>query len=333
MDKEWVERKNKEYKKKFEKQRQSIMKEIQKMNFITEDEKKEVFDLLNQWKGSESFIVLSLSAVMSQKTELLKNLNLFELDHFEEDYYSMYLDSEPMEFEGDIIITDPCYIMKKKPEIGKYPFWKDYFSYEDEKQYPDYIKMTNEEIEERKEEDSHFEILMRIDPKAAYSSKQYKEENERYEKALENYREANLSDWELCNCGSKMEVLGIHNYITRDTLYGDWSCTTYNLDTKEPIGEFCADAGLVSVFLLDEVLKYNPDFDYHLNRLWTTTLIKNFKGTIQFVVKEIKGAFDETTEYYKKGETWIDYEVEVIGHGIDTVTGQPLNFVGNQTGL
>lgn len=33
------------------------------------------------------------------------------------------------------------------------------------------------------------------------------------------------------------------------------------------IGGFCADAGMVAVFLLDEVLKYNPNFDYHINRL------------------------------------------------------------------
>ena len=52
-----------------------------------------------------------------------------------------------------------------------------------------------------------------------------------------------------------MEVLGIKNYICRDTLYGDWSCTTYNSDTHEKLGEFCADSGMVGVYLLDEVLK------------------------------------------------------------------------------
>ena len=66
-------------------------------------------------------------------------------------------------------------------------------------------------------------------------------------------------DWSKCGYGDNMGRLGIKNYICRDTIYGDWSCTTFNSDTKEPIGEFCADAGLVAVFLLDEVLKYNPD--------------------------------------------------------------------------
>lgn len=50
------------------------------------------------------------------------------------------------------------------------------------------------------------------------------------------------------------------------------------------IGNFCADAGMVGVFLLDEVLKYNPDFNYHIKREWTTTLIKDFDGDINYYV-------------------------------------------------
>lgn len=30
-----------------------------------------------------------------------------------------------------------------------------------------------------------------------------------------------------------MEILGIHNYITESTIYGDWSCTTYKI-TEDP---------------------------------------------------------------------------------------------------
>ncbi len=118
-------------------------------------------------------------------------------------------------------------------------------------------------------------------------------------------------DWEACDCGDNMEVLGIENYICRGTIYGDWSCTTFNSDTNEEIGEFCADAGLVAVFLLDEVLKYNPDFDYHINRPWTTTLIKDFDGEVNFEV-----IYDEYGEP----------EVQVVGKG-------NINFVGKQTGL
>ena len=136
-----------------------------------------------------------------------------------------------------------------------------------------------------------------------------------------------------CGCGENMEVLGIRNYMTRDTLYGDWGCTVYNTDMEEEIGAFCADAGLVSVFLLDEVLKYNPDFDYHKEKDWTTTLIPDFKGTVQFVVEHQEGVYEDTTEYHKAGDRWEDYSVHVVGHGINKKTGEPINFRSTQTGL
>ena len=56
-----------------------------------------------------------------------------------------------------------------------------------------------------------------------------------------------------------------------------------SVDIKK-IGDFSADTGMVAVFLLDEVLKYNPDFDYHINKKWTTTLIKDFDGEINYYV-------------------------------------------------
>jgi len=127
------------------------------------------------------------------------------------------------------------------------------------------------------------------------------------------------NDWELCEYGENMEKLGIKTYLTRDTIYGDWSCATFNSDTHKPIGQFCADAGLVSVFLLDEVLKYNPDFDYHFNRPWTTTLIKDFDGEIEINIVGVE---------YKNEEGHIenDEEVRVIGKG-------NINFYTRQTGF
>ena len=130
--------------------------------------------------------------------------------------------------------------------------------------------------------------------------------------------------------GDNMAALGLTNYISESTRYGDWSCSTWSTPRKdveaqleelnalgrarwelmkqygedsvqakiyddkiadaslniEKIGYFCADAGMVAVFLLDEVLKYNPDFDYHINREWTTTLIKDFDGEINYYVDD-----------------------------------------------
>lgn len=158
-----------------------------------------------------------------------------------------------MEFKGDIIITDPCYIMRAEHH-GTKPITK--------------------------------------------------------------------NDWGACNYGQHMEVLGIQTYLSSGTIYGDWSCTTFNSDTGETLGEFCADAGMVSVFLLDEVLKYNPDFDYHIKRPWTTTLIKNFDGEITIELT----SFLLDNDCYDSEEDFYDEEIRVIGKG-------NINFYTTQTGL
>ena len=104
--------------------------------------------------------------------------------------------------------------------------------------------------------------------------------------------------------------------IIRNTIYGDWSCTTYKITekTRREIGKFCADAGLVAVCHLDEALEYNPDFDYHLARPWTTTIIRDFDGDVWFRVVD-------------------DKNVEVRGKGINTKTGKVFEFCTKQTGL
>lgn len=173
-----------------------------------------------------------------------------------------YLDSDPVHFDGDILITDPCYIMRTEHHGTK--------------------PLTD-------------------------------------------------NDWDACDYGEHMEVLGIAHFMTRDTLYGDWGCSVYNTDSKEKIGNFCADAGLVSVMSLGEVLKYNPDFDYHTERQWTSTVIPDFSGSIQFIVEHEEGVYEEDTQWWKAGDKWEDYSVHVVGHGINKKTGQPINFYSSQT--
>lgn len=121
--------------------------------------------------------------------------------------------------------------------------------------------------------------------------------------------------------GSGLSEYGFTNYIWDETIYGDWSCTTFKLkdeskdkdpseieedDIEDVIGEFCADAGLVGVFLLDEVLAFNPEFDYHTDRPWTTTLIRDFDGSVEYIVE--------------------DEEVFIKGTG-------NINFITRQTGM
>lgn len=145
-------------------------------------------------------------------------------------------------------------------------------------------------------------------------------------------------DWDKCSYGDHMEALGLKTFISRDTIYGDWSCTTFegDFDTAKEgddlkvLGEFCADGGMVAVFLLDEVLAYNPYFDYHINRSWTTTLIKDFHGDVSFKVVHHEGIYTEEDvkgcSYLKAGEKWEDDSVHVVGKG-------NINFFTSQTGF
>ena len=270
MNKEWIKAKEAENKIALEKEVQKAIDAINKSNLLSEEFKQRCINLLeNPTEDNLCILRYALELDVFLEIDIVKELEVYrnELKDVNVDnleyllYYtdlSDLLDSEPMEFDGDIIITDPCYVMRS---------------------------------------------------------------------------ESGRKDWYECECGYKMESLGIRHYMTRDTIYGDWSCTTYNSDTGEEIGRFCADAGLVSVFLLDEILKYNPDYNEHIKNPWAVTLIKNFKGTVQFVVKRTEGVYEDTTKYHKKGDTWTDDSVQVVGHGINKLTGEPINFVGKQSGF
>lgn len=188
-----------------------------------------------------------------------------------------------MYFKGTIVITDPCYIIKENPI--KYPNEKDFGL------------------------------------PASISSKPFKDystpEELAYKAALDYYYKESpkYDDWDKCDYGENMGVLGIHNYISEPTIYGDWSCTTYQtekepkellesilrvlndnlengeyeddelpiLDEGKAIGGFCA--GLVGVFLLDEILAYNPDWKSWIEEhSWCATIIE---GEVEYYIDKV----------------------------------------------
>lgn len=145
----------------------------------------------------------------------------------------------------------------------------------------------------------------------------------------------NDDDLEAYCSDHKLDRFGFEHYMERDTIFGDWECFVKDTDADKYIGEFRAETGRVSVTLLDEVMKYNPDFNSVIDvsplacstkdqsdsgEAEAAAVIYDFKGTVRFVVREY------SFEY--KGKNIIDHRVEVVGHGINKVTGKPLNFVG-----
>lgn len=165
-----------------------------------------------------------------------------------------YVDIGPYEFDGDIVITDPCYVIDRDAEGIDY-----------------------------------------YDTEALMKSGKFRQ--------------------------------GMSN----STLYGDWGCTTFDTKIEGKIyGEFGADSGMVCVLYLDDIKKVSPEgYEWLMNKessaSWSATIIRNFKGTVTFEIKE---------EHYEfEGEDCIDYVLEVIGHGIDKKTGEEINFKGTQTSL
>ena len=227
----------------------------------------------NSYESCSWKIFETISDFIKEK-EQLENYLEFHLFYLNDDILQETLDKiidninkkeekrmQKVHFKGDIIITDPCYIINKKLEEQGKPKFKDYISHEDIKDYDDY----NEHLME---------------------SKKYYEEYSKYRKAMNEWEMSAINFFDKTNGYDDFSILGFSSFLSHNTLYGDWSCTTFNSNTKEVLGEFCADSGMVGVFLLDEVLKHNPSFNYHIERPWTTTLIKDFDGDIQFIKKD-----------------------------------------------
>ena len=217
-------------------------------------------------------------------------------------------------FDGDIIITDPCYIVKSEdnPVMMEMVYWWDYYSkaYKQEdgtyylptdKDYPDAIQISRTEYNKRiyngDEEMCNIMNLVGLAEDIAmgregeplvWFSQQFKIEKDKFAEAEKAYRIATGDDWMRCEYGECMNVLGFKTWLTDDTHVGDWSCTVFRTDKSNPeeIGNFCADSGMVGVFLLDEVLKYNPKFNDHINNPEAVTWIKDFHGDVELCLAD-----------------------------------------------
>lgn len=107
----------------------------------------------------------------------------------------------------------------------------------------------------------------------------------------------------------------IKSGMCTDTLYGDWSCHVFDLNTEKPIGQFCADAGMVCVYPLDEPLLDQECVKKYIKNDKCATVIKDFTGDVSFV--RHAGKEDE----YGNND-WLTVE----GRG-------SVNFSGRQTGF
>jgi hypothetical protein len=153
-----------------------------------------------------------------------------------------------MKFKGDIIITDPAYIFDGEhleTDLEEFGFSTYLYS---STMYGDWSCMT---IKDSADTEMWLSKL-----------------KENYENFFKHHDSGDKSKEEA------------------DRIYEEYESRKEELLMKSnlSLGRFCADAGLVGVFLLDEVLEHNPEFDYHITKNWTTTLINNFDGDIDIKV-------------------------------------------------
>jgi hypothetical protein len=81
--------------------------------------------------------------------------------------------------------------------------------------------------------------------------------------------------------GDGIDKYGFTTYIWTATIYGDWSCSVVD-DYGDLLGNFCADSGMVGVFLLDEITKHNPDYNIESEiKNGSACRIENFNGNIE----------------------------------------------------
>ena len=121
----------------------------------------------------------------------------------------------------------------------------------------------------------------------------------------------------------------LKDFIQRDTIYGDWSCHVFDMNTKQVLGRFCADSGQVCVADLDEVNEHNARWTEQYNPDFATfgyTVIRDFDGDAWFEVRE-----EDYIDY--KGNPAVDYVVVACGKGRNFKTGEEIVFEGKQTGL
>lgn len=232
----------------------------------------------------------------------------------------MVEDSKPMEFHGDVVITDPFYLMNEKDPDEQYMFEvlepkkEEYFTYKCIRDYPDYKEVAP--------------------GLGTYYSAQYSKEEEEYRQAHHAYMVL-ADDWAKCRYGNRMDLLGIHKCMIRDSLCSEWGCTMFSIDKnglQKEIGTFCADTSQIAVADLGEVAAYNPSMwrftgEYAMN----ATIVKGFDGTAQFVVKEVN---PDEKKGYGKGNLFPGYEVEVILKGTyvnEDGIRETCNLVGRQT--
>ena len=157
-----------------------------------------------------------------------------------------------MKFKGDILITDPCYIIRDGNDGFKEGITKDDWKHSEYGENLSNLGITDY-LTENSGGDGSWEVLKANDPK----------------EALVKYG----TMWSLLN--------GIDSHSWPERYEAAERDLDNYLDSFECMGKFCADSGTTSIMNLDQVRKYNPDIDEWIKKHdHCATIIHDFDGEI-----------------------------------------------------
>lgn len=164
-----------------------------------------------------------------------------------------------MNFKGTIVITDPCYLDNGDCNLD---LW---------------------EASGYGEDLSVFGCSQWISEGTIYgdwSCTTYKGDKEKLSKFFKKANEIRKPLWRYFD--SEEELTKV-----RDTVYEELNKLIESYGSLTELGQFCADAGMVCVVYLDEVLKINPGFKkWAEEHTWCATIIENFDGDVNYEVDE-----------------------------------------------
>lgn len=154
-----------------------------------------------------------------------------------------------MKFKGSIVITDPCYVLKRNDYTNGYCMPEGFTNYIcRDTIYGDWSCMT-------------YRGTPDTDLLAQW--------NELYFNMFRAYNTPGTSDED------------------KKKLYEAFKLSKQAWLAENCYGEFCADAGEVCVVYLDEAIKYNPEFETFIKEHpWCVTVIEDFDGEVEEDVED-----------------------------------------------
>ena len=168
-----------------------------------------------------------------------------------------------MRFKGTIVITDPCYLDSNMPESPTSKRWWDMV------QYGENLEATGIDhyiCESTLYGDWSCNTYKGTLDETKQARKVW---NEYYLTFFAKYNDPNISDEE------KAELLK------------DYKQYAKQFNTEYTLGRFCADAGMVCVVYLEDVLKFNPNFkQWAKEHDWCATIIEDFDGEVNYVIDD-----------------------------------------------